>query len=101
MIDVEKNPEVFDGWVTITQSRYEQLLDCETRIDVLINLINKDYGSVEVTDVCRILGYDKVADGVLKKIEEERKKVDEFLKELKEKEEATLKKIEEERGNEA
>lgn len=44
-----------DLMVTITQRRYEQLLDTETRVDVVVEqLKNKEYFDVE--DVLRILG---------------------------------------------
>lgn len=49
--------------VTITVERYEQLLNCETRVEVAISLLANDkYMSVE--NMLRILGAVKTADSL-------------------------------------
>lgn len=49
--------------VTITAERYEQLLNCETRVEVAISLLANDkYMSVE--NILRILGAVKTADSL-------------------------------------
>ena len=49
--------------VTITAERYEQLLNCEARVEVAISLLANDkYMSVE--NMLRILGAAKIADSL-------------------------------------
>ena len=49
--------------VTITAERYEQLLNCEARVEVAISLLANDkYMSVE--NILRILGAVKIADSL-------------------------------------
>ena len=49
--------------VTITAERYEQLLNCEARVEVAISLLANDkYMSVE--NVLRILGAEQEADSL-------------------------------------
>lgn len=55
--------------IKIDSDRYEQLLDSETRIHVLISKMKSD-NYVSMEDVYRILGYENLAD---KLADEERK----------------------------
>lgn len=49
--------------VTITAERYEQLLNCEARVEVAISLLANDkYMSVE--NMLRILGAEQEADSL-------------------------------------
>ena len=49
--------------VTITAERYEQLLNCEARVEVAISLLANDkYMSVE--NILRILGAEQEADSL-------------------------------------
>jgi hypothetical protein len=52
--------------IKIDLERYEQLLDSETRIHVLISKIKGD-NYVCKEDVCRILGYERIADKLANK----------------------------------
>ena len=68
--------------VTITAERYEQLLNCEARVEVAISLLANDkYMSVE--NMLRILGAVKEADS-LKATENENAKEHSFAEMLEE-----------------
>lgn len=60
----------------IESERYEELLDAETRVHVLIEKLKND-NFVLTKDVCRILGYSNLANDIEEK---ERKKLNEFKK---------------------
>lgn len=60
----------------IESERYEELLDAETRVHVLIEKVKND-NFVLMKDVCRILGYSNLANDIEEK---ERKKLNEFKK---------------------
>ena len=65
--------------ITITQQKYDQLLDVETRVDVAVNMIC-DSDFIRTEDILRILGTDRAierADEMHKKDLEERKKFEE------------------------
>lgn len=70
MIEVKSS----DLTVTIPQSRYEQLLDIETRVDVAVErMTNDEYCKIE--DVLRILGTELAlirADEIRAKDKEDR-----------------------------
>lgn len=71
-----------DLMVTITQRRYEQLLDTETRVDVVVErIINKDY--FEIEDVLRILGTELALQKANEIREKNRKLDDEYNKKRK------------------
>lgn len=60
----------------IDSERYEELLDVETRVHVLIDKLKND-NFILMKDVCRILGYSNLANDIEEK---ERKKLNEFKK---------------------
>ena len=62
--------------VTITQSRYEELLETETRSNVFVSLLVKDE-IIERANILRIFGYNKEADRV---DEENKKKMEKYMK---------------------
>lgn len=65
--------------ITITQQKYDQLLDVETRVDVAVNMIC-DSDFIRTEDILRILGTDRAierAEEMHKKDLEERKKFEE------------------------
>lgn len=51
--------EGFVGNVLIPISRYEELLDCESRLQVLIDLL-KQKECLSTLEICTICGYPKV-----------------------------------------
>ncbi len=60
--------------VTITQHRYEQLLDIETRVDVIVERITREkYMGME--DILRTLGTELALQGAEEMKEEKRKYV--------------------------
>ena len=62
--------------VTITQHRYEQLLDIETRVDVIVERITREkYMGME--DILRTLGTELALQGAEEILEEERKRKEE------------------------
>lgn len=60
----------------IDSERYEELLDIETRVHVLIDEV-KTGNFVLMRDMCRILGYSNLANEIAEK---ERKRLDELKK---------------------
>lgn len=59
--------------VKITQHRYEQLLDIETRVDVVVErIIREKYMGIE--EILRTLGTELAIQGVEEMKEEERKR---------------------------
>ena len=63
--------------VTISQARYEELLDDETRIDVLCDmLVRKD---LEVEDIFFILGESHLIEKYKARYEKEMKELEEYL----------------------
>lgn len=67
-----------DLMVTIPLSRYEQLLDLETRVDVAVErMINDEYCKTE--DILRILGTELALQKADEIRNEERKFIDECL----------------------
>lgn len=63
--------------VTISQARYEELLDDETRIDVLCDmLVRKD---LEVEDIFSILGESRLIEKYKARYEKEMKELEEYL----------------------
>lgn len=68
--------------VTITQNRYEQLLDLETRVDVAVERMTNDK-CCDIEDVLRILGTELALQKADKIREEERKRGEEYLRSLK------------------
>lgn len=60
----------------INSERYEELLDIETRVHVLIDEV-KTGNFVLARDMCRILGYSNLANEIAEK---ERKRLDELKK---------------------
>lgn len=60
----------------IDSERYEELLDIETRVHVLIDKVKNDKFILS-KDVCMILGYKNLANEIAEK---ERKKLDELKK---------------------
>ena len=67
--------------ITITQQKYDQLLDVETRVDVAVNMIC-DSDFIRTEDILRILGTDRAierAEEMHKKDLEERKKFQESM----------------------
>lgn len=68
--------------ITISQNRYEQLLDIETRVDVAVErMANDEYCKIE--DVLRILGTKLALQRADEMREEERKQNEEYLESLK------------------
>lgn len=68
--------------ITISQNRYEQLLDIETRVDVAVErMANDEYCKIE--DVLRILGTKLALQRADEMREEERKQHEEYLESLK------------------
>lgn len=68
--------------ITISQNRYEQLLDIETRVDVAVErMTNDEYCNIE--DVLRILGTELALQRADEIQEEERKRHEEYLESLK------------------
>ena len=57
--------------VTINQDRYEQLLDTETRVDVLLDVIRGE-NFVTIKDIFRILGCTKDVRRIEEKEREEK-----------------------------
>ena len=67
--------------VTISQARYEELLDDETRIDVLCDmLVKKD---LEVEDIFSILGESHLIEKYKARYDKEKAEREEFLRGLK------------------
>ena len=67
--------------ITITQQKYDQLLDVETRVDVAVNMIC-DSDFLRTEDILRILGTDRAierAEEMHKKDLEERKRFKESM----------------------
>lgn len=60
----------------IDSERYEELLDVETRVHVLIDKVKNDKFILS-KDVCMILGYNNLANEIAEK---ERKKLNELKK---------------------
>lgn len=60
----------------INSERYEELLDVETRVHVLIDKLKND-NFILMKDACRILGYSNLANDIEEK---ERKKLNDFKK---------------------
>lgn len=75
MIEV-KNPELT---ITIPQSRYEQLLDIETRVDVVVERIANDK-YCEKESILRILGTELALQKADEIREEEKRRHEEYLK---------------------
>ena len=67
-----------DGTVTITQQRYEQLLDVETRVDVVVErILHKEFMTLQ--DILWILGTElaiETAHELDRKDKEKREKYD-------------------------
>lgn len=59
------------GTVTINQDRYEQLLDTETRVDVLLDVIRGE-NFITIKDIFRILGCTKDVRRIEEKEREEK-----------------------------
>lgn len=57
--------------VTINQDRYEQLLDTETRVDVLLDVIRGE-NFITIKDIFRILGCTKDVRRIEEKEREEK-----------------------------
>lgn len=68
-----------DLTITIPQSRYEQLLDLETRADVVVERICND-SYIDKEDVLRILGTELALQKADEIREEEKKRHEEYLK---------------------
>lgn len=82
MIDINEELNLI---VTIPQGRYEQLLDLETRVDVVVERMTNDkYCKIE--DVLRILGTELALQKADEIREEERKRNEEYLKQREERE---------------
>lgn len=78
-----------DLMVTIPLSKYEQLLDIETRVDVAVErIINDEYCKTE--DILRILGTELALQRADEIREEEKKQHEEYLLKLKGEENADL-----------
>lgn len=75
MIEIETSKQT-NMTVTITQHRYEQLLDIETRVDVLVERITHD-NYIKTEDILRILGTELALQRVEEILEEERKQKEE------------------------
>lgn len=75
MIEV-KNPELT---ITIPQSRYEQLLDIETRVDVVVERISNDK-YCEKESILRILGTELALQKADEIREEDEMRHEEYLK---------------------
>lgn len=75
MIEIETSKQT-NMTVTITQHRYEQLLDIETRVDVLVERITHD-NYIRTEDILRILGTELALQRVEEILEEERKQKEE------------------------
>ncbi len=60
----------------IDSERYEELLDIETRVHVLIDKVKNDK-FISSKDVCMILGHSNLANEIAEK---ERKRLDELKK---------------------
>lgn len=75
-----------DLMVTIPLTRYEQLLDIETRVDVAVErMTNDEYCKIE--DVLRILGTELALQKADEIREEDRKREEEYHKRHEEQEE--------------
>ena len=57
--------------ITINQDRYERLLDTETRVDVLLDVIRGE-NFITIKDIFRILGYTEDARRIEEKEREEK-----------------------------
>lgn len=75
MIEIETSKQT-NMTVTITQHRYEQLLDIETRVDVLVERITHD-NYIRTEDILRILGTELALQRAEEILEEERKQKEE------------------------
>ena len=75
MIEIETSKQT-NMTVTITQHRYEQLLDIETRVDVLVERITHD-NYIKTEDILRILGTELALQRAEEILEEERKQKEE------------------------
>ena len=75
MIEIENSKQT-NMTVTITQHRYEQLLDIETRVDVVVERITHD-NHITTEDILRILGTELALQGAEEILEEERKRKEE------------------------
>ena len=72
MIEIENSKQT-NMTVTITQHRYEQLLDIETRVDVIVERITREkYMGME--EILRTLGTELAIQGAEEMKEEERKR---------------------------
>lgn len=60
-----------ENTVTIRQERFEELLDTETRVDVLIDTIRTEK-YIAIKDIYRILGYTSDVRRIEKEEREER-----------------------------
>lgn len=78
MIEIETSKQT-NMTVTITQHRYEQLLDIETRVDVLVERITHD-NYIRTEDILRILGTELALQRAEEILEEERKQKEEKQK---------------------
>ena len=61
-----------DEVVTISQSRYEELLDIETRANVVVDMIY-EHGSISTINLLRIIGTElalDMAEEIKKKMED-------------------------------
>lgn len=70
-----------EATIPIEQSRYEELLDIETRVNVFVDHMRNN-GCVSMETAYRILGYKKEADELKAKFEKEQ---EEYLKKYGEK----------------
>lgn len=77
--------EMLKNYVCVDRERYEGLLDCETRIEVLCDCIDKDF-DIDIIDVCTILGYKKMANRIKEKRELARKETERWWREQERKE---------------
>ena len=75
MIEIEDSKQT-NLTVTITQHRYEQLLDIETRVDVVVERITREK-YVGMKEILRTLGTELALQGAEEMMEEERKQKEE------------------------
>lgn len=75
MIEIEDSKQT-NLTVTITQHRYEQLLDIETRVDVVVERITREK-YVGMEEILRTLGTELALQGAWEMMEEERKQKEE------------------------
>lgn len=75
MIEIENSKQT-NMTVTITQHRYEELLDIETRVDVVVEKITREkYMGME--EILRTLGTELALQGAEEMMEEQRKQKEE------------------------